>query len=41
MNDLPRQKLRDLISQYGRSLCDDPIEVIAPKLTKRLFIMIM
>lgn len=24
MNDLPRQKLQELISQYGRSLCDDP-----------------
>ncbi len=24
MNDLPRQKLRDLIIEYGRSLCDDP-----------------
>ena len=24
MNDLPRQKLRELITQYGRSLCDDP-----------------
>ncbi|MFO1419716.1 MAG: SUMF1/EgtB/PvdO family nonheme iron enzyme [Candidatus Competibacteraceae bacterium] len=24
MNDLPRQKLRELIVQYGRSLCDDP-----------------
>lgn len=24
MNDLPRQKLRELIIQYGRSLCDDP-----------------
>ena len=24
MHDLPRQKLRELITQYGRSLCDDP-----------------
>ncbi len=24
MNDLPRQKLRELIIEYGRSLCDDP-----------------
>ncbi len=24
MHDLPRQKLRELIVQYGRSLCDDP-----------------
>ena len=24
MNGLPRQKLRELIVQYGRSLCDDP-----------------
>ncbi len=24
MHDLPRQKLRDLIIEYGRSLCDDP-----------------
>lgn len=24
MNDLPRQKLRELIVEYGRSLCDDP-----------------
>lgn len=24
MNDLPRQKLCELISTYGRSLCDDP-----------------
>ena len=24
MNDLPRQKLRELIATYGRSLCDDP-----------------
>jgi len=24
MNDLPRQKLQELISQYERSLCDDP-----------------
>ena len=24
MNDLPRQKLRELILEHGRSLCDDP-----------------
>ncbi|MFZ1641988.1 MAG: formylglycine-generating enzyme family protein [Candidatus Contendobacter sp.] len=24
MHDLPRQKLRELIIEYGRSLCDDP-----------------
>lgn len=24
MNDLPRQKLREIIQTYGRSLCDDP-----------------
>ncbi len=24
MDDLPRQKLRELIVEYGRSLCDDP-----------------
>ena len=24
MNDLPRQKLRELIATYGRELCDDP-----------------
>lgn len=24
MHDLPRQKLRELILEYGRSLCDDP-----------------
>src|SRR5436309_1688850 len=24
MNDLPRQKLRELIGTYGRELCDDP-----------------
>ncbi|MFO1422242.1 MAG: formylglycine-generating enzyme family protein [Candidatus Competibacteraceae bacterium] len=24
MHDLPRQKLRELLVQYGRSLCDDP-----------------
>lgn len=24
MYDLPRQKLRELIVEYGRSLCDDP-----------------
>ncbi len=24
MNDEPRQKLRELIIEYGRSLCDDP-----------------
>ncbi len=24
MNDLPRQKLKEIIIQYGRSLCDDP-----------------
>jgi formylglycine-generating enzyme required for sulfatase activity len=24
MNDLPRQKLREIIDQYGRSLCEDP-----------------
>jgi hypothetical protein len=24
MNDLPRQKLHELIIEYGRSLCDDP-----------------
>lgn len=24
MNDLPRQKLSELIAQYGRALCDDP-----------------
>ena len=24
MNNLPRQKLRELILEYGRSLCDDP-----------------
>ena len=24
MHDEPRQKLRKLIVQYGRSLCDDP-----------------
>ena len=23
MNDLPRQKLRELIATYGRELCDD------------------
>jgi formylglycine-generating enzyme required for sulfatase activity len=25
MNDIPRQKLRELIARYGRSLCDDPL----------------
>ena len=25
MNDLPRYKLREIISRYGRSLCDDPL----------------
>ena len=24
MHDEPRQKLRELIIEYGRSLCDDP-----------------
>lgn len=24
MHDAPRQKLRELIVEYGRSLCDDP-----------------
>jgi hypothetical protein len=24
MHDAPRQKLRELIIEYGRSLCDDP-----------------
>jgi hypothetical protein len=24
MNDLPKQKLREIIVQYGRALCDDP-----------------
>ena len=24
MNDLPRQKLREIIVQHGRALCDDP-----------------
>ena len=24
MNDLPRQKLKEIIIQYGRSLCDEP-----------------
>jgi len=24
MNDLPRQKLREIIDQYGWSLCEDP-----------------
>jgi phosphatidylserine/phosphatidylglycerophosphate/cardiolipin synthase-like enzyme len=24
MNDAPRQKLHELIVEYGRSLCDDP-----------------
>ncbi|MGJ0607961.1 hypothetical protein [Cylindrospermopsis raciborskii] len=24
MNDLPRQKLKEIIIQHGRSLCDDP-----------------
>ena len=24
MHDEPRQKLRELIMEYGRSLCDDP-----------------
>ena len=25
MNDFPRQKLRELVARYGRSLCDDPL----------------
>src|SRR5208283_2284983 len=25
MNDLSRQKLRELVARYGRSLCDDPL----------------
>jgi tetratricopeptide (TPR) repeat protein len=25
MNDLPRYKLREIISRYGRSVCDDPL----------------
>ena len=24
MNDLPRQKLQFILSQYGRSICDEP-----------------
>ena len=24
MNDVPRQKLREIITQYGRSICDNP-----------------
>ena len=25
MNDIPRQKLRELVGRYGRTLCDDPL----------------